>query len=261
MRKLLILLFVCFTNFLSFAGGIEYFNHVKSLYNSGRYEEALQGFKSCKTVYHSEFNTDQINNINIWISKCQTKISEKKAIIQAKRKAEVAAAQRRAHEAKLAKEKKEKEARLAEEQRIKDSIQQERIKRKLLFVSSNAFLIDCEYTGMHQAIKEHIANNSDYRFTDNPDNAYWSVYVTANAYPIYKNKEENKEENKGPFHSRAIAYIKIIDEINNETIYEGEIESSIGDYFDYNNAARKAYTYKRNGLNIKTATEILKHLK
>ncbi len=256
MRKLLILLFVCFTNFLSFAGGIEYFNHVKSLYNSGRYEEALQGFKSCKTVYHSEFNTDQINNINIWISKCQTKISEKKAIIQAKRKAEVAAAQRRAHEAKLAKEKKEKEARLAEEQRIKDSIQQERIKRKLLFVSSNAFLIDCEYTGMHQAIKGHIANNSDFRFTDDPDKAYWSVYVTANAYEQnFTEIKSNNENIRKIYCSNVVAYIKIVDSISNETIYEVEITDK-GNSSKYRTAAINAY----NKINKTISSEILKHL-
>lgn len=236
------------TSIVVHAGGIEYFKHVTSLYNSGRYEEALQGFKSCKSVYYKEFNTEQINKLNTWIGMCQRKISEKNAAKHEKRKADIAKAKRKANEAKLAEERKAYEAK-----------QLERIEKKLLFISSNAFLINEEYSGMHQAIKGHIAKNSDFKFTDDPNKAYWSVYVTANAYKYRQNI--SKETNKKTYYSRAIAYIKIVDEINHETIYEGEIESSQGDFYDYNDAARKAYTHKKNGLNIKIATEILNYIK
>ena len=208
MKRLVLLIISVFIGVVAYADGIEYFEHVKSLYQQGRYEEAKQGFVSCKTYYSDELN---VSSINEWIRLCQSKINERKAAIQAKRQAEIAEAQRKAYEAK----------------------QQERIEKKLLYVSSNAFIFNKEYTGMPQAIKGYIADNSEQRFTDDPEMAYWCVYVTANAH-------EYSIDNGGIHYSHVVAYIKISNEITKETIYESEVVVKGGSSMNYTVAAEKA---------------------
>lgn len=225
MKRLVLLIISVFIGVVAYADGIEYFEHVKSLYQQGRYEEAKQGFVSCKTYYSDELN---VSSINEWIRLCQSKINERKAAIQAKRQAEIAEAQRKAYEAK----------------------QQERIEKKLLYVSSNAFIFNKEYTGMPQAIKGYIADNSEQRFTDDPEVAYWCVYVTANAH-------EYSIDNGGIHHSHVVAYIKISNEITKETIYESEVVVKGGSSMNYTVAAEKAY---RN-INKDIGSKIIEQLK
>ena len=225
MKRLMLLIITVFIGIVAYADGIEYFEHVKSLYQQGRYEEAKQGFVSCKTYYSDELN---VSSINEWIRLCQSKINERKAAIQAKRQAEIAEAQRKAYEAK----------------------QQERIEKKLLYVSSNAFIFNKEYTGMPQAIKGYIADNSEQRFTDDPEVAYWCVYVTANAH-------EYSIDNGGIHHSHVVAYIKISNEITKETIYESEVVVKGGSSMNYTVAAEKAY---RN-INKDIGSKIIEQLK
>lgn len=225
MKRLVLLIISVFIGVVAYADGIEYFEHVKSLYQQGRYEEAKQGFVSCKTYYSDELN---VSSINKWIRLCQSKINERKAAIQAKRQAEIAEAQRKAYEAK----------------------QQERIEKKLLYVSSNAFIFNKEYTGMPQAIKGYIADNSEQRFTDDPEMAYWCVYVTANAH-------EYSIDNGGIHYSHVVAYIKISNEITKETIYESEVVVKGGSSMNYTVAAEKAY---RN-INKDIGSKIIEQLK
>lgn len=225
MKRLVLLIISVFIGVVAYADGIEYFEHVKSLYQQGRYEEAKQGFVSCKTYYSDELN---VSSINEWIRLCQSKINERKAAIQAKRQAEIAEAQRKAYEAK----------------------QQERIEKKLLYVSSNAFIFNKEYTGMPQAIKGYIADNSEQRFTDDPEMAYWCVYVTANAH-------EYSIDNGGIHHSHVVAYIKISNEITKETIYESEVVVKGSSSMNYTVAAEKAY---RN-INKDIGSKIIEQLK
>jgi len=225
MKRLVLLIISVFIGVVAYADGIEYFEHVKSLYQQGRYEEAKQGFVSCKTYYSDELN---VSSINEWIRLCQSKINGRKAAIQAKRQAEIAEAQRKAYEAK----------------------QQERIEKKLLYVSSNAFIFNKEYTGMPQAIKGYIADNSEQRFTDDPEMAYWCVYVTANAH-------EYSIDNGGIHHSHVVAYIKISHEITKETIYESEVVVKGGSSMNYTVAAEKAY---RN-INKDIGSKIIEQLK
>lgn len=229
MRILGILLISIFINVTAYADGIQYFDHVRSLYEQGRYEEAIQGFTACKKLYYEELDMTSIDN---WISKCNIKIKERNAAIQARRQAEMAEAKRKAYEVK----------------------QQERMEKKLLYVSSNAFLFDKKYFGMHQAIKGYIADNSEQRFTDDPESAYWCVYITANAYE-YRETKNNRGEST--FYSNVIAYVKIVDEITQEIIYEGEIEDSLGDYYCYENAAKNVY---RKKINTRIANKILTYL-
>lgn len=236
MKRLVLLIISVFIGVVAYADGIEYFEHVKSLYQQGRYEEAKQGFVSCKTYYSDELN---VSSINKWIRLCQSKINERKAAIQAKRQAEIAEAQRKAYEAK----------------------QQERIEKKLLYVSSNAFIFNKEYTGMPQAIKGYIADNSEQRFTDDPEMAYWCVYVTANAYEFSSLPIGSDPNSKNVWYtSKVVAYIKIINEITNETLYEGEIIQSDArnrSTIDYKHSAEKAYRL----INVEIGNRIFKQIK
>ena len=52
MRKLGILMISILISVTAYADGIQYFDHVRSMYEQGRYEEALQGFTACKKLYY-----------------------------------------------------------------------------------------------------------------------------------------------------------------------------------------------------------------
>lgn len=234
MKKLGTLLISIFISVSAYADGIQYFDYVRSLYEQGRYEEAIQGFNACKKLYYDELDIASIDN---WVGKCNIKIKERNAAIQARRQAEIADAKRRADEARLAEERKAYEIR-----------QQERKEKKLLYVSSNAFLFDAEYTGMHQAIKGYITDNSEQRFTDDSEMAYWCVYVTANAY------EYNISNNT--YFSNVTAYIKITNEITKETIYENEVVEKGGSSMSYTVAAEKAYRNINKNIGIRIIEQL-----
>lgn len=235
MKRLVLLIISVFIGVVAYADGIEYFEHVKSLYQQGRYEEAKQGFVSCKTYYSDELN---VSSINEWIRLCESKINERNAAIQARRQAEITETKRRADEARLAAERKAYEAK-----------QQERIEKKLLYVSSNAFIFNKEYTGMHQAIKGYIAENSEQRFTDDPEMAYWGVYITANAH-------EYSTDDHGIHHSNVVAYIKITNEITKETIYESEVIEKGSSSMNYTVAAEKAYRNINKDIGIRIVEQL-----
>lgn len=233
MKRLVLLIISVFIGIVAYADGIKYFEHAKSLYQQGRYEEAKQGFVSCKTYYSDELNVSSIDN---WISMCQSKINERNAAVQAKRQAEMA------------------KARLAAERKAYEVKQQERIEKKLLYVSSNAFIFNKEYTGMHQAIKGYIADNSEQKFTDDPEMAYWCVYITANAYEYSHINEV--------YNANVVAYIKVVDAITNEIIYEGETYIRKGSSRGYEYAAQLAYSISNKDNIVKiVGTKIIEQLK
>ena len=244
-----IILCLCISIFDVSADGKEYFEFAKNLYNQGKYEEAIQGFKQCIQFYSDELDVSSMNN---WIGKCQTKIKERNAQIRAQQRAKMVEAERQANAAKLAEEQKAYEAR-----------QKERIERKLLYVSSNAFLFDKEYAEMHQAIKGYVAEHSEQRFTDDPEMAYWSVYITANAY------EYEHEHNSNNYFSYVVAYVKITNEITKEIIYENEIVVKGGSTIltedskkGYQLAAIMAYNRsKKNNVVNEVGAKILENLK
>lgn len=227
MRKLGILMISILISVTAYADGIQYFDHVRSMYEQGRYEEALQGFTACKKLYYDELDIASIDN---WINTCNSKIKERNATVQAKRQSEIA------------------KAKLAEERRAHEEKQKKIVEKKLLFVSSNAFLFDKEYTGMHQAIKGYIADNSEQRFTDDSEMAYWCVYVTANAY------EYNMNNNT--YFSNVTAYIKITNEITKETIYENEVVEKGGSSMNYTVAAEKAYRNINKNIGIRIIEQL-----
>lgn len=217
----------------AYADGIQYFDHVRSMYEQGRYEEALQGFTACKKLYYDELD---IASIDKWINTCNSKIKERNAAVQAKRQAEIA------------------KAKLAEERRAHEEKQKKIVEKKLLFISSNAFLFDKEYTGMHQAIKGYIADNSEQKFTDDPEMAYWCVYITANAYEYSHINEV--------YNANVVAYIKVVDAITNEIIYEGETYIRKGSSRGYEYAAQLAYSISNKDNIVKiVGTKIMEQLK
>lgn len=233
MRKLGILMISILISVTAYADGIQYFDHVRSMYEQGRYEEALQGFTACKKLYYDELD---IASIDKWINTCNSKIKERNAAVQAKRQAEIA------------------KAKLAEERRAHEEKQKKIVEKKLLFISSNAFLFDKEYTGMHQAIKGYIADNSEQKFTDDPEMAYWCVYITANAYEYSHINEV--------YNANVVAYIKVVDAITNEIIYEGETYIRKGSSRGYEYAAQLAYSISNKDNIVKiVGTKIMEQLK
>ena len=207
MRKIGILIIGILISLTSaYADGLQYFDHVRSLYEQGRYEEALQGFNACKKLYSNELD---VVSIDSWIGKCNAKIKARETAEKARRDAKIAEDKRRAEAERAEAERKAYEAK-----------QQERIEKQLLYVSSNAFIFDKEYTGMHQAIKGYIADNSNYRFTNDLDMAYWSVYVSANAADclVHEIGDGGKY-----FTANVVAYVTVKNEITGEIIYEGEV--------------------------------------
>ena len=222
---------------------LRHFNHYLSLYDKGKYEEAMQGFNDCKRRYSAELD---IASLNGWIGKCNQKIAAKKAAIE-----------RKAAEAKLAEERRIAAKKLAAEKAEKARLDSLRIANKLLFVSSNAFIIDKEYAGMHQAVKTDISKNDPkQRFADNPEDAYWSVYITA--------RIDRQEEEKSAFdpniiqhYSWVVAYVKIVDNISDVTLYDGEIADVKGGGF--NRKVADEYAYKE--LSKKVGSIIVEQLK
>lgn len=234
MKRIVVLIISVFICVAAYADGIEYFEHVKTLYQQGRYEEAKQGFLSCKTYYSEELN---ISSINKWISLCQSKINERNAAIQARRQAEIADAKRKADEAKIAK--------LNALKAAEDSIRKE---KKLVYISSNAYIFDKEYTGMHQSIKGYIAQHSKQKYTNELNKAYWGIYITANAY--------KRKNNNNRFASDVIAYVTIKNLYSDEIIYEDEIIERAISTIDFNEAAKGSYKKINNKIANKIITLI-----
>lgn len=134
------------------ADGPEYFRHVRGLYEQGRYEEAIQGFGICKWLYSDELSTQ---NIDEWITKCNKGIEDRKAAAAAKR-ARAAAAERAAIEERKA----------------------ARLKNKLVYIKTDVWTLDSPYPQYSSDIIGHL-EDAGYHFTDNQEDALWSVYITA----------------------------------------------------------------------------------
>lgn len=102
---------------------------------------------------------------------------------------------------------------------------------------------------MHQAIKGYIADNSEQKFTDDPEMAYWCVYITANAH-------EYSTDDRGIHYSNVVAYIKITNEITKETIYESEVIVKGGSSMNYTVAAEKAYRNINKDIGIRIVEQL-----
>lgn len=203
--------------------GRDYYDHVVQLYNQGDYDNAKHGFQFCI----DKFNADvSVQNCNEYIRLCNKHIAARQAAVLEKKKAaeRAAAAERKA----------------LEEQTKK------RIEDRLVYISTDAFIFDRQYSTMHSAIKGYLSN-AGFNFTDDPEKAYWSVYVTACAYE-YGQNDLPMTSGVGKLYNSAVgASIKIVDNISDRNIYENEISGEYDrNYRDkdssYYKAAMKVYT-------------------
>ena len=160
MKKTLLFLFAIAFGLNTYADGYRSYNKACELYKSGRYEEAKQCFMNCMEYYPD----DDLDRPKILqsIKNCETRIKE-----AAKRHADSIA---KASEA---------ERRKYEEQ------QSLRKKRKLIYVSVNASTLDGEYPDFKSDI---VGALSPYglKTTNNKDDAYWTVYVSADVIKLSK---------------------------------------------------------------------------
>lgn len=183
--------------------GRDYYDHVVKLYNQGEYEQAKQGFMLCLNNFKADVSERYCNE---YIQLCDKQIAACRAAWAA-------------HEAK----------------------RQKRIEDKLIYVSSDAYIFDTPYSDMHRAIKGYLSD-AGFEFTDDPELAYWSVYVTAVAYEL------NYVEDEGFYRSAVNVCVKIVNEIDDgKTVYENEIPENVGiNIFSYAQAARNAYQKEVN---------------
>ncbi|MBP5721288.1 MAG: hypothetical protein J6W82_09550 [Bacteroidales bacterium] len=186
----------------SFADGLQYLAHCKSLYNSGRYEEAKQGFTLCK-VY------DDIDDVEMdgWIAKCESAITA--------RKNKAAAAARKA---------------AAERQAAFEESQRQREMRNLVFISTNARTLTANYSNMQSAIK---GNLKSFEFAKKEDDAKWGIYVTANA------REYNNPN--GLYIAYVDGIAQVIDLVNGVIVFEQEYSQKGGHANNYSEAVKVAY--------------------
>lgn len=211
MKHLFLLLISWLIALNAFAGGIQYFEHVKSLYAQERYTEALQGFKICLNLYSDELDVEDLNN---WISKCNERITQKQKETQERIKNQTFAAERKA---------------------VYNRKQREREEKKLILVSTNAMALDADYPAMQSAIKGFLSD-AGFKFTDNQELACWSVYVTAKAYECAYSEDEQV------YYSSVNACVKIENNISGEIVYENEISDVIGyNIHSYAKAVPSAY--------------------
>lgn len=193
--------------------GRDYYDHVVKLYNQGEYEKAKQGFMLCLNNFKADVSERYCNE---YIQLCDKQIAARRAAALEEKQAteHAAAAVRAAHEAKW----------------------QKRINDRLIYVSSDAYIFDTQYSNMHRAIKGYLSD-AGFEFTDDPELAYWSVYVTAVAYEL------NYVEDEGFYRSAVDVCVKIVNEIDKgKIVYENELPENIGtNIFSYAQAARNAY--------------------
>lgn len=213
MQRLTLLLISLLFTVNVFAGNPKIYEDAKTWYAQEQYEKAIQGFEFCKIRY-------KISDADEWISKCHEGIRLRK---ERQLKAQEAAARSAAEKAAAA------------------AKRQKRIEDKLIYVSSDAYIFDTPYSDMHRAIKGYLSD-AGFEFTDDPELAYWSVYVTAVAYEL------NYVEDEGFYRSAVDVCVKIVNEIDNgKTTYENEISENVGiNIFSYAQAARNAYQKEVN---------------
>lgn len=161
-RTLLFLLAVAF-GFSAYADGYRSYNMACELYKSGRYEEAKQRFMICVRYYPDDNLEWSI--IEQRVKDCDARINEE-------------ANRRKAYAAQMAKAREEERRKYEEQQKL-------RKERKLVYVSVNASTLDGEYPDFKSDIVGSLAPYG-YRTTNNQEDAYWSIYVSADVEKLSK---------------------------------------------------------------------------
>ena len=208
--------------------GRDYYDHVVQLYNQGDYDNAKLGFQFCIDKFKADVSEQ---NCNEYIRLCNEHIAARQAAI-------------------LKKIEEAKRAAAAERKALEEQTKK-RIEDRLVYISTDAFIFDRQYSTMHSAIKGYLSD-AGFEFTDDPELAYWSVYVTAVAYELDYVEEED-------FYPSAVdACVKIVNEIGKgKIVYENELTNKGTDIYSYAQAARKAY----QGVNERIGEEVVSKIK
>ena len=212
MKKILSLIVGLFLVIPAIAGGQQYFEHCKSLYNSGRYEEARQGFTMCK-VYADIDNSE----MDTWISYCDYAIAQKRNRI-------AAAASARTSTTSVTGTK-------------QDSNQERQFsvtEKNLVYISADAWAFDSEYKYMGSAVKGKL---QQLKFSKNEDGARWGVYIAANARE-HSNPETNPA---GVYVVYVDAMCQVVDLTTGEIVFEQVYSQKKGSGNQYK-AVEMAYT-------------------
>lgn len=226
MKQLFFLLMILVMSHLSaFADGgntgHSYFNSVVVMFNEGKYNNAKDGFQICIDKFSAVVSE---KNCREYIRLCEEKIEDSKR----KAAAERAAIERAA----------------VAEREAKAKAIQKRVEDRLVRVESNAYLFGKEYD-MHSAVKG-VLSDAGFKLTDNTNASRWTVYITCCAY---EDDEVPKTDLNGSYleyWSGINARVKIVDDINDNIIYENEILDEYGNDFcdwdkSYNKAALNVY--------------------
>lgn len=209
MKKILTIIATLLLALPSFADSLQYLKHCKDLYNSGRYEEARQGFSLCK-VYNDINSAD----MDVWIARCDR-------AIETRRKKAVAAASKAAAERQAA-------------QAAYEASQRLRKENCLVFVSSNAMNLSGEEVGFETAVRKSLTS-AKFKCTTDPELALWSVYVTANA------REAGYIQEEGRYCSYVDVVIQLQNEMTGEILFEDELHQQGGSDKSFAIATRDAY--------------------
>ncbi len=164
MKKTLLFLFAIAFGFNAYADGYRSYKMACEFYQSGRYEEAKQRFMICLKYYPDDDLEWPI--INQRVKDCDSCINEEAT----KRQNKIADS--------IAKAGEEERRKYEEQQRL-------RKERKLIYVSVNASTLDGKYPDFKSDIVGALAPYG-YRTTNNKEDAYWSIYVSADVTKFSK---------------------------------------------------------------------------
>ncbi len=163
MKKILFFVFAIAIGLNAYADGYRSYNMARDLYKSGHYEEAKQRCMICVKHYPDD---DLVwSKIDQLVNDCDARLKEK-----AERQKEKAALMAKAHE--------EQRRKYEEQQRL-------RKERKLIYVSVNASTLDGEFPDFKSDIIGALGRYN-YRFTNDIEKAYWTVYASVDATKLSK---------------------------------------------------------------------------
>jgi len=163
MRKTLLFLLAIAFGLNAYADGYCSYKMARDFYQSGRYEEAKQRCMMCKNYYPDD--DLEWSKIDQLVKDCDSCINAK---VEMERKIAKS----------IAKASEEKRRKYEEQQRL-------RKERKLIYVSVNASTLDGEYPDFKRDIVGALAPYG-YRTTNNKEDAYWSIYVSADVAKFSK---------------------------------------------------------------------------
>ena len=222
MKKTLLFLLAVASGFSAYADGYRSYNMACELYKSGRYEEAKQRFMICVRYYPDDNLEWSI--IEQRVKDCDARINEE-------------ANRRKAYAAQMAKAREEERRKYEELQRL-------RKERKLVYVSVNASTLDGEYLDFKSDIVGALAPYG-YRTTNNKDDAYWIVYISADVLKLSKPGESASNH---IVEVRAHYTIENAVEGYNPAGGEGRCDAKGTSKIDYTKSAYDAYANLEDSL-------------